>query len=92
MSGTVDTALIVSIIGLIIIIAVHIVVIARWSGQIDGYLRAATDNFHRIDEEIKALRIARHDADGTIQLHSGAIRNLELMQRSWDRRETVTEG
>ena len=78
-------SVVVALIGLIIVILAHTVVIARWSGRIDGYLSAASENFKRIDCEIGKLRDARHVADGKIQLHDGQVRSLEARLRRLDR-------
>ena len=70
-------SIVVSIIGLIVVICVHIVVIARWSGKIDGYILAASERFNRIDDEIDRLRVSRHDQEGRLQRHEGALNELE---------------
>lgn len=88
---SVNTALVVAVVGLIIAVTVQIVVIARWAGQVDGYIRATSDNFQRIDGEIGKLRDARHTADGKLAVHDGAIRNLERTYRDWDRRQSGTD-
>ena len=76
------TSIVVSIIGLIAVICVHIVVIARWSGKIDGYILAASENFRRIDSEIERLRISRHEQEGRLQRHEGVLRELERRRDS----------
>ena len=79
-----NNALAVSIIGLIVVIVTHIVVIARWSGQVDGYIRANNERLSAMDIEIKRLRDARHEADGRIQLHDGALREVQrVLARRW---------
>lgn len=88
---SVNTALVVAVVGLIIAVTVQIVVIARWAGQVDGYIRATSDNFQRIDGEIGKLHDARHTADGKLAVHDGAIRNLERTYRDWDRRQSGTD-
>ena len=75
------TSIVVSIIGLIVVICVHIVVIARWSGKIDGYILAASATFARIDHEIEKLRSARHIQDGILQRHEGVLREFERRQK-----------
>lgn len=70
------TSIVVALIGLIIVICVHIVVIARWSGKIDGYISSCSDNFRRIDGEIAQLRVSRHDHEGRIQRHEGTLNEL----------------
>ena len=77
MATSISTSIVVSIIGLIVVICVHIVVIARWSGKIDGYILAAAENFRRIDSEIDRLRLSRHDQEGRLQRHEGALKELE---------------
>lgn len=88
MTAPISTSIVVSIIGLIIVICVHIVVIARWSGKIDGYILAASEHFHRIDAEIEKLRMARHDQDGRIQRHEGVLKDMERRRYA---RETPSE-
>jgi hypothetical protein len=62
-----------------LVIGVHIAVIARWSGKIDGFMSAAALRFEKAESEIARLRDARHAADGIIQRHDGLL-------KSWDRR------
>ena len=78
------TSIVVSIIGLIVVICVHIVVIARWSGKIDGYILSASENFRRIDSEIHSLRLARHDQEGRLQRHEGMLREFDRRQHPRD--------
>ena len=82
MANSISTSIVVSIIGLIVVICVHIVVIARWSGKIDGYILAASEHFGRIDHELEKLRAARHDQEGRLQRHEGALRQLERRHES----------
>ena len=70
------TSIVVSIMGLIVVICVHIVVIARWSGKIDGYIMSASENFRRIDGEIERLRVSRHEQEGRLQRHEGTLNEL----------------
>lgn len=72
-----NAELVIALIGFIIVIMAHTVVIARWSGRIDGYLEAAANNFTRVDCEIERLRDAKHDASGQLQKHTGQIRAIE---------------
>ena len=83
-----NTAILISLIMLMIIVGVHIAVIARWSGKIDGYILAASEHFHRIDAEIEKLRMARHDQDGRIQRHEGLFKDMEHRRYA---RETPSE-
>ena len=71
------TSIVISIIGLIVVICVHIVVIARWSGKIDGFITAFAANFARIENEVEKLRAARHIQEGTLQRHEGLLREFE---------------
>lgn len=77
------SGVIVACLGLTIVIAVHIVVIARWSGRIDGYITSNAERMNTMDVEIRRLRDARHEADGKIQRQEGMLRE---MQRLFDRR------
>ena len=79
-------AVVVALIGLIIIIAVHISIIARWSGRIDAFMQGVREDFERVEHEIARLRDARHVADGTLQRHDAMIR--ELNRRHYSRRST----
>lgn len=81
---TMNAAILISLIGLIIVGGVHVAMIARWSGKIDGYLLAATANFARIDDEIKSLRLSRHDHEGRIQQHDGVLKFYERRQLERD--------
>ncbi len=71
------TAIVISLVGLIIVIAVHIAVIARWSGRIDGYMVSMEGRMAKAETEILRLRDARHMADGTLQRHEGMLREFE---------------
>lgn len=78
------TSIVIALVGLIVVIMGHTVVIARWSGKIDGYLEAAQRNFTRQDGEIMKLREAKHELLGKCQLHDGQIRGLETRMRRLD--------
>ena len=80
------TAIVISLVGLIIVIAVHIAVIARWSGRIDGYMLSMDGRMTKAELEIIRLRDARHLADGAIQRHEGMLREFE--RRAGPRRVT----
>lgn len=77
------SGLIVALIGLIVVITLHIVVIARWSGQIDGYVKANNERMLRQDVEVQRLRDARHETDGKVQRLIGQVSEI---QRLFDRR------
>lgn len=77
-----NTAVVISLIGLMIIVGVHIAVIARWSGKIDGFITSALDRIERSEDEIERLRDARHSIDGTLQRHEGLLK--EYGRRSSD--------
>ena len=87
MIETVNTTLVVALIGLIVVITVHIVVIARWSGKIDGYIQATAERLSSVDAEIRRLRDARHEADGKIARHEGLLREMRSLA---DRRVNTT--
>ena len=67
----------VALFGLIIVIGVHIAVIARWSGKIDGFIIATMARISTVENEVTRLRDARHVADGILQRHDGAIEELK---------------
>ena len=86
-----NAAVVVALVGLIVIITVHITVIARWSGRIDGYMvandqriatfmQATSQRFEVVEGEVKRLRDARHIQDGHIQRHEGMLRDLDRRQ------------
>ena len=90
-----NTAMVISLIGLIVIITVQVVFFARWTGRIDGYVTAsdqrfqayiiaADKRFENDEDEIRRLRDARHTADGIIQRHEGMLK--ELNRRYYSRR------
>lgn len=92
-----STAVILSLITVIILGAIQIAVIARWTGRIDGYIVASDKRFEAYiaannlrmemhEDEIRRLRDARHASDGIIQRHDGILRELE--RRQWTRRST----
>jgi hypothetical protein len=66
-----------SLIGLILAVAVHIAVIARWSGRIDSYMQASEVRIQKAEAEIVRLREARHKADGILQRHEGLLGQLD---------------
>ena len=68
-----------------IVIGVHIAVIARWSGKIDGFMSAMGERIVRAEAEISRLREARHQQEGTIQRHEGLLKEWER-RMSTDRR------
>lgn len=72
-----NNAILVALIGLIMVVGVHVAVIARWSGRIDGYLQAAAENFKRIDAEILSLRQSRHDHEGRLQRSESVLKHYE---------------
>lgn len=77
----------VALIGLIVAITVHIVVIARWSGKIDGYILAMTDSIRRLDGEILELRKVKHETNAKLQQQMALINLLEQDRRpQWERR------
>ena len=69
---------VLALIGLTVTIAVHITIIARWSGRIDSYMQTVMERIERVDEEILRLRNARHDSDGVLQRHEGTLHDIEL--------------
>jgi len=72
-----NIAVICTLLGLIAVITGHIVVIARWSGRIDGFMQATEQRITKAEYEITRLRDARHKSDGEIQRHTGEIRDLQ---------------
>ena len=74
---TLSGAVVAALLGLIATIVVHIVVIARWSGKIDGYIVASAENFRRMENEIEKLRAARHEQEGTLQRHEGLLKEFD---------------
>lgn len=70
-----------------VVVGVHIAVIARWSGRIDGLLLAMSADDIRQDEEIKSLRQSRHDHEGRIQRHESVLKFYErrMTDRASDR-------
>lgn len=117
---TVNAAIIIALIGLILVVGTHIFVIARWSGKVDASLQqilsqpgrwqtdlttaaqalrtehsmtvgALRGELHATVEEVKALRKARHETDGKLQLHDGKFtaydRALERLERFMDEHE-----
>ncbi len=65
--------LLISMVGLVIVIGVHIAVIARWSGKIDAFFISLTNRIDQHDREIEKLRIARHEQDGVLSFHHGVL-------------------
>lgn len=78
-----DIAVVVMTVALIITVIVHIAVIARWSGKIDGFIVSANDRILDAEKEILRLREARHHADGELQRQAGMLHELE--RRRWPR-------
>ena len=68
-----------------IVIGVHIAVIARWTGRIDGFMTASIERLEKAEVEITRLRDARHIADGMIQRHDGLLKEWE--RRMAERRD-----
>ena len=75
--ASLNAAIFVALIGLMVVVGVHIAVIARWSGRIDGLLLAMSADDIRQDEEIKSLRQSRHDHEGRIQRHESVLKCYE---------------
>ncbi len=65
-----------------LVVGVHIAVIARWSGKIDGFMSAMGERMVRAESEITRLREARHTQDGLLQRHEGVL-------KEWDRRGSI---
>jgi hypothetical protein len=100
-ASEVNTAVVISLIGLIVIITAQVVFFARWTGRIDGYISAgdrrfseyiaaADRRFQSHEQEIQRLRDARHVADGAIQRHDGILK--ELTRREYGRRHDDSDG
>ena len=90
-----NLAVVISMLGLIVVVMVHIGIIARWSGRIEVYIEASNARLEAYivainarmemsDREILRLREARHVADGILQRHEGLL--VELDRRRDDRR------
>ncbi len=101
-------AIVIPLVSLIVLMAGHIVGMARWSGKVDTVLAqiltqpaqwsneltstavalrleiasqvaAIRVQIEAIQAEIKVLREARHETDGTVMRHEGSLREMEKL-------------
>lgn len=75
------TAVVISLSMLIVVITVQIVMTARWTGRVDGYMQEMNRRMTDAELEIIRLRDARAVSDGIIQRHEGMLlRDVERRQ------------
>lgn len=94
MGSTAIVGIVATLAGLTLAILTHIVIMARWSGQVDERLvqllqqparwtadltataSAIRSDMSRMDAEVQSLRDWRHETEGKVERHDGAISNL----------------